>query len=289
LCAYKGSELVGLYPIFTAKKSFFRIAYSPPPGTFLLYLGPVIPGYEDLKQEKKESLFTELQKEVDRYIFSSLKCSVSRICTTPGIFDSRPLKWNGYLVDPLYTYRVDLSKGKNYIWSQFDRKLRVDINRAVREGIVIRDGTREDLSYILESLQLRFEQQGFSPRSYEKYLGELYDQFAPDHLKLTIAELDGRRVGGMVSVVSQNGTALWIGIPKSPLKGISPNDLAQWTAIQQACDKGFQFYEIMDGGDNPRLRQYKAKYNPQPHIWYSATKYSNAVLRILGTLKQGTA
>jgi hypothetical protein len=289
LCAYKGSELVAVYPIFIGKKGFFRIAYSPPPATYLLYLGPVILGYEDLKQDKKESLFTELQKEVDQYIFSNLKCSVSRIRTTPGLFDSRPLKWNGYLVDPLYTYRVDLSKGKDYVWSQFDRKLRVEINRAVREQIIVRNGTREDLLYILESLQLRFKQQGLSPRSYEKYLGELYDQFAPESLKLTIAESDGQRVGGMVSVVSQNGMALWIGIPKSPLKGISPNDLVQWTLIQQACDKGLQYYELMDAGDNPRLIPFKAKYNPQPHIWYSATKYSNAVTRFIGNLVQGSA
>jgi hypothetical protein len=31
----------------------------------------------------------------------------------------------------------------------------------------------------------------------------------------------------------------------------------------------------MDAGDDPRLRYFKSKYNPDLVIWYGATKYSS--------------
>jgi hypothetical protein len=71
---------------------------------------------------------------------------------------------------------------------------------------------------------------------------------------------------------------LWIGVPKSRITGISPNDLVQWEAIQWACNNGFEFYEEMDGGDR-RLRGFKAKYNPELAIWYTAVNYSSSSYR----------
>jgi len=70
---------------------------------------------------------------------------------------------------------------------------------------------------------------------------------------------------------------LWVGIPKSDLVGISPNALIQWEAIKWAHAHGLRFYEEMDAGDDPRLRYFKSKYNPELVIWYSATKYSSIV------------
>jgi len=60
LMAYKGNELVALYPFFIQKRGIFSLAFSPPPQTYLLYLGPVIRGYDALKQDKKESLLLDI-------------------------------------------------------------------------------------------------------------------------------------------------------------------------------------------------------------------------------------
>jgi lysylphosphatidylglycerol synthetase-like protein (DUF2156 family) len=41
-----------------------------------------------------------------------------------------------------------------------------------------------------------------------------------------------------------------------------------------------EFYEEMDAGDDPRLRYFKSKYNPELVIWYAATRYSSGVYKI---------
>jgi hypothetical protein len=185
--AYKGKTLIGIYPIFLRMKGFIKLAFSPPPRAYQLYLGPVIKDYEILKQDKKESIMVYIQEEVDRFLFSKLKCNYVRIRSTPGLFDSRPFKWAGYQIEPHYTYRVNLSEGVNNVWEQFDRKLRVDINKAIREGVTVEEGNKEDIEFIHTSLSRRYIEQGFTPSDHREFLLELYTRFYPENMKIFIA------------------------------------------------------------------------------------------------------
>jgi predicted N-acyltransferase len=284
LMAYKGNQLVALYPVFIQKKGIFTLAFSPPSRTYLLYLGPVIAGYDDMKQDKKESLLLEIQEGINHFLISEVGCTYIRIRPSPGIYDSRYLSWTGYSVTPQYTYRLNLSGGIDTIWSRFDRKLRVNIHKAEREQVTVKEGNREDLLAISDTLTRRFQEQGFKTNDYRNYLMDIYDVFYPEHLKIFVAYYHGECVGGMVSLCFNKIMYLWIGIPKSDIPGLSPNDLVQWEAIKWACRNGFSFYEVMDGGDNLRLRGYKAKYNPHLCIWYTGEKYSSAISKIIGTV-----
>jgi hypothetical protein len=160
LMFYKGSQLVAVYPVFILKQGPIKVALSPPSRSYMLYLGPVIADYASMKQDKKESTYIQVQQEADRYIFETEGCKYARIRSSPGLYDSRPLRWSGYTVEPFYTYRIDLTKGITFVWEQFDRKLRVEINRAEREGVTIRTGDRNDLEFIHDLLFKRYVDQG---------------------------------------------------------------------------------------------------------------------------------
>ncbi|WOF16345.1 GNAT family N-acetyltransferase [Methanoplanus sp. FWC-SCC4] len=281
LMIYKGSQLTALYPLFIQKKGFVKVAFSPPPGSYLLYLGPVIPGYDDLKQHKKESVLMKIQDEVDKYLFSEIKCKYVRIRSAPGILDARPFKWSGYDIEPVYTYRLDLKKGINCIWSEFDRKLRVSINHCIKEGVTVRDGDRYDLEYILDSLSRRYREQGYRPSDYMDYINELYNKFYPDNMKIFVACYNNQSVGGMISIIYEDLIYMWVGVPKSELKGIYPNDLIQWELIKWACGKGLNYFEEMDSGDDLRLVKFKSKFNPEIGIWYNAEKYASNNYKIM--------
>jgi hypothetical protein len=286
LMLYKGTQLVALYPVFIQKKGFISVAFSPPPRAYLLYLGPVIPDYETMKLDKREGIFFDVQQEVTDYLFSSVKCKYFRVRTAPGLFDARPLKWAGCSVDPQYTYRINLTQGTDTIWERFDRKLRVDINKAIKEKVEVRVGNLDDLLQLSDSISRRFREQGAKPHDYRDYLTDLFHEFHPANMKIYTAYFNGERVGGMVSLCFKQVMYLWIGIPKSDIKGISPNDLVQWEAIKWASENGYAYYEEMAGGDNPRLRSFKSKYNPDLDIWYSATVYSSLLYTFLAKLRR---
>jgi len=278
LMAYKGTQLVAIYPFFIQKRGIFKLAFSPPPQSYLLYLGPVIRDFDTLKQDKKESMLSDLQEASDAFLFSELDCKYVRIRSSPGIYDSRFFTWAGFSVEPQYTYRINLTGGIDAVWNNFDRKLRVDINKAVRENVEVRQGDYEDLLALAELLSRRFREQGFKTTDYRNYLIDLYNEFHPETFKIFIAYHNGERAGGMISLCFKHIMYLWIGVPKSKIPGISPNDLVQWEAIKWASENRYEFYEEMDGGDR-RLRGFKAKYNPELSIWYTAVKYKSSYYR----------
>jgi hypothetical protein len=283
--AYKGTELVAIFPFFVRNHAFFKLAFSPPPGAYLLYLGPLFPGYEYLKQDKKEGIYFELLKEIDTLIFKKLGCSFSRISSSPRLIDSRAFYWQNYSVSPYYTYRIPLSEGVDHVQAQFDRKLRGDIKKAIREGVTVKMGERKDLAIIHQSISQRFLDQGFTPKNHLPYLLDLYDAFSPENLKIFLAEYKEQIIGGMIALKYKDIAFLWVGVPKSKIPGISPNDLVQWEGIQWACKNGCSYYEEMDSGDDSRLTSYKAKYNPNLEIWFSATKYSSKIFKIADFLR----
>jgi hypothetical protein len=279
LMFYKGSQLVAIYPIFIQKQGMIKVALSPPSRAYMLYLGPIIANYESLKQDKKESTYIQIQQEIDNYIFKIKGCKYARIRSSPGLYDSRAFRWSGYTVEPYYTYRIDLTKGIDNVWEQFDRKLRVEINKTERDGVTIRTGDKQDLEFIHDSLYNRYIEQGIKPVNYKKYLSAIYNKFYPDNLKIFVAEYQGKRIGGTINLSYKNIMYLWVGIPKSELVGISPNALIQWEAIKWAQMNGLEYYEEMDAGDDLRLRYFKSKYNPDLVIWFSATRYSSFFYR----------
>ena len=274
---YKGTQLVAIYPVFIQQQGPVLLALSPPSRSYMLYLGPVIADYETLKQDKKESTYIQIQEEMDNFIFKTKGCRYARIRSSPGLYDSRPFRWSGYTVEPYYTYRIDLTNGVDAVWERFDRKLRGEINKAVRDGVTVRIGDKDDLEYIHDSLYARYRQQGLRPVNYKKYLLALYETFSRDNMKIFVAEYQGQSIGGTINLFYKDIMYLWVGIPKSDLAGISPNALIQWEAIKWAYEHGLKLYEEMDAGDDPRLRHFKSKYNPELVIWYSATKYSSLV------------
>jgi len=286
LLVFKGNELVAIYPLFITKHARIKKAQSPPPGSYMLYLGPVIAHYETLKQDKKESIYIQVQEEIDNYIFKIQGCKQARIRTPPGLLDSRPLRWSGYTVDPHYTYRIDLTRGIDTVWEQFDKSVRRMISQAQQGGVTVRTGNEADLDFIHDLLHKRYIEQGVKSRNYKKYLHAIYREFYPENLKIFVAEYNGQSVSGCFYLCFNNVLYFWVGLPKTDLAGISPNDLVQWEAIKWAQSNGLKYFELMDEGVDPRLRHFKSKYNPDLVIWYRAVKYSSLIPKIGAMISQ---
>jgi lipid II:glycine glycyltransferase (peptidoglycan interpeptide bridge formation enzyme) len=280
LMFYKGNELVAIYPLFITKQDRIKKALSPPPKSYMLYLGPVIAHYESLKQDKKESQYIEIQQETDNYIFKIKGCKYARVRTSPGLYDSRPLRWSGYTVDPHFTYRIDLTRGIGTVWEQFDKSVRRMISQAQQGGITVRNGDEKDLEFIHDSLYNRYIEQGLTATDHKKYLRNIYQKFYPDNLKIFVAEYKGQKVSGCFYLCFKNILYFWVGLSKTDLAGISPNDLVQWEAIKWAQSNGLKYFELMDEGVDPRLRHFKSKYNPDLVIWYKATKSTSLMYKM---------
>ena len=275
----KGTTPIGVYPLFLQKKFFLRLVFSPPPHALLLYLGPAIVDYDKLKQSKKESTFVEFQRKVNEFLESEINYNYVRVRTSPGLIDSRPFLWTDYKVEPLYTYYINLSLGLDNIWNKFNRELRKNIKISKKKGVIIKEGNKQDIEFYHKVMKKRFEEQNIRYGDYRSYLYELYDALYPNNFKIFVANYNGETIGIQLILLFKDRVLLWTGSPKSDiLRGVH-NELLQWEIIQLASNGGYQKVEIMDAGDDPRLRHFKSKFNPELSLWYSAEKYSSSIYK----------
>ncbi len=280
IIAFRGTEEVGIYPLFFQKGNLFKSVFSPPPKVGVPNLGPVIADYDKLKQNKKESIFIEFQKKIDEFLEIELKPNYIYLST--GLPDARPFKWAGYHVEPEYNYITKLNTGKDHIWNGFERNLRQNISRAEKRGIHVEEGSKEELEWIYDAITNRYLEQERMISISKKYLLDLYESFYPKNMKIFIAKHKGEFVGGMVDIYYGERVVSWLGNIKANVNGVSPNDLLQWKGIEHAIINGSKSYMEI-GANTERLCHYKSKYNPTLSICFTAKKHSSIISKFVET------
>ena len=104
LIGIKNGDPIGVFPLFFQKKGPVRMVFSPPPHAALFYLGPVLTGYDTLRQEKWENMYIDFQNSVENFIKNDLKANYISISLSPALQDPRPFTWSGYTIEPNYDY-----------------------------------------------------------------------------------------------------------------------------------------------------------------------------------------
>jgi len=129
-----------IVPLFVKQKGPVCLVFSPPPHAAIFGLGPLIAGWDDMLQDKRESVFEALIQEIDRYVRTDLRARYVSIALPYGFDDPRAFKWLGYSVEPVYDYVNDLSAGFEAIIKVMGKKSRQNLARASRRGMIVEEG-----------------------------------------------------------------------------------------------------------------------------------------------------
>lgn len=273
LFGMKGSIPVGIFPLFFQKKGPLRLVFSPPPHAALFYLGPVMVGFDTLKQEKREINYIDFQKSVDNFIKNDLKAHYTSTSLSPALQDPRPFGWSGYSVELSYDYSIDLSPSFDILLQRLDKKQRQNLNRAKKRGITAEIGGKKEYEKILNLMDIRYAQQGKNIMESKEYFSDIYDEYK-DNLKIFVAKVDGEVVTGSIDIQYRDTHYSWIGNPK-PINPIipSPNDLLICESVRIAQEQGFRYYVTMNAAGDERLHTYYAsKFDPNLKVHFSAKK-----------------
>lgn len=271
LIGLEGDEPVGLFPLFYLRRWLLSMVFSPPFGCAIPALGPLIINYDKFKPHKLEHIYQEFQQQVDDFINSRLHPNYISIVTSPGLLDIRPFMWSGYQVTPAYTYKIDLTLGEEGVWDGFKKKLRSDIKRVENKGLIVREGTAQEVSYLYHSLQKRYQAQNRGLLLSREYLDDLFREFGSKNLKLFTALYNDQTVGAILLITYKETTSVWLGVSKSEVAGLPTNDLIQWEAIKWAIQNGGKAFELIGAG-NPRLCEFKSKYSPHLEVHFTIKK-----------------
>jgi CelD/BcsL family acetyltransferase involved in cellulose biosynthesis len=277
---------VGLFPLFFQKNGPIRMVFSPPPHAAIPSLGPVLLGYDTLRQAKWESRYVEFQKSVDNFISEELQANYVSISLPPGLGDPRPYTWSGYSADPHFDYQVDLSKGIERLYKSLNNRQRSDLAKAEKLGMTMELGSKNEYDSILDLLDVRYAEQGKIITVSREYFHEIYNTFKDD-IKIIVINVDGKAATGLIFLRNRDSLLAWVGNPK-PKNRISPspNHLLYWESVKYASEQKFTYFSVMGAAGDVRLHEfYASRFNPDLKIRYDVSQYSFSI----GMLEKGYA
>jgi hypothetical protein len=241
----------------------------------MYYLGPVMIGYDTLKQEKRENNYIDFQNAVEHFIKYELKANYIEVFLSPALQDPRPFSWSGYSIRLDSDYVVDLSNGIDNLYKILDRKQRADLKRANDKGMIVEIGTKKDYEKILDLSEIRYAKQGKLLPGSKDYFLEIFETFEK-HMKIFVVKIEGEVVTGTIYLQYKESFYVWFGNAK-PENRItpSPNHLLYWESIRYAIEHELKYFTILGSADHKRLHKfYAARLNPELRIRYIVGKSS---------------
>ena len=208
-------------------------------------------------------------------------------------------------IQPRFVFRLDLKgKTEDEIFAAFHQKTRYNVRLAIKKGVVIKEGTREDLKEFHKIMVETGERDNFIIRSLS-YFEKMYDELAPNHMKLLMAYSGDEAIAGIIPIMYGNKVWYLYGASSNKHRNLMPNYLLQWTMIKEAIKRGADIYDfrgvsgVVDES-HPQYGLYRFKkgfnaeftefigeiYIPYKPVTYKLYKLAEKTFRSLRTLKK---
>ena len=147
-------------------------------------------------------------------------------------------------IQPRYVFRLDVkNKTEDELFQNFHQKTRYNIRLATKKGVVIKEGTREDLKEFHKIMVTTGIRDGFITRPLE-YFEKMYDEMAPDHMKLLMAYYEDKPISGVIPIMYGNKTWYLYGASSNEHRNLMPNYLLQWEMIKMAIQNKSDVFDL---------------------------------------------
>ncbi len=186
-----------------------------------------------------------------------------KIMTDIG-FETKGTSKNFEGIQPRFVFRLDIKdKTEEEVFEGFHSKTRYNIRLAERKGVTSRIGGREDLKRFHEIMQETGMRDEFVIRNLE-YFEKMYDEMAPENLRLYMASYEGEDIAGTIAIYYGNKVWYLYGASSNAKRNVMPNYLLQWEMIKWAIEKKCDIYDFRGvSGDidesNPLYGLYRFK------------------------------
>lgn len=240
--------------------------FSPPPKTAIPYLGFLFDEeYKKLKESRKEDylklIFNEVKEEINR-----LHPKYISISLIPDFLDIRQFKWNGYHIEPRFTYTIDLNNPLEQIWSDFKENVRRSIKKGEKIGYTL--VIEQNISSFYQNLTNRYKEQNLkSPLLSESYLGDLVNMFSNNIFLYSLKE-DGNIINNIIAINYNNNFLCWLG---GITKKNDANEYLIWQLIQIAKIKNCNTFDFV-GANTEHICMFKSKFNPNLSLYFLIEK-----------------
>ena len=209
-------------------------------------------------------------------------------------------------IQPRFVFRLDIkNKTEDEVFAGFHSKTRYNVRLAEKKGVIVKEGSREDLKDFHDIMVETGKRDDFIIRSLS-YFEKMYDELVPlGHMKLLMAYHDEKPIAGIIPIIYGNKVWYLYGASSNSFRNLMPNYLLQWTMIKEAIKRKSDIYDfrgvsgVVDE-NHPQYGLYRFKkgfgaefvefigevyisYKPFTHKMY---KIAEKTFRTLRTLKK---
>lgn len=230
------SVLIRKFPVFG------NIMYSP--------RGPICDIHNEETLKKLTESLKELAKQYKAFVLkiepdiTSEDKEFRKIVSNLGYKIKDDAKNFNEEIQPRYVFRLDIKdKTEDEIFNNFHQKTRYNIRLATKKGVVIKEGTREDLKDFHEIMKVTGERDDFIIRPLE-YFEKMYDELQPNHIKLLMAYYEEKPISGIIDIIYGNKIWYLYGASSNQHRNLMPNYLLQWEGIKYAISQNKDMYDF---------------------------------------------
>lgn len=244
-----------LLPVAESRRFGFLVHESMPFGT---YGGPLI-----MRAERGSDLASAANRLMS-HMTSGL--STGFFHATPGPHAHLEMP------DPVARYEtdvLDLTRGPQALWTQFDKDARNQVRQAERAGVEVRTDNSEAAfrSYygMLEASSTRW---GLADPGKPWSLFASISRHAHERsVRLWLALVDGEPAAGALCFYGAGEVFYWSGAMHDQHGRKRPNNLLQWRIIQDAAARGFVEYNMGSSGALTGVRRFKQQFGASPRTY----------------------
>lgn len=144
------------------------------------------------------------------------------------------------------TVAIDLRGSEEEIFKRIKRQKRQNINTAMKKGVTVREGQKNDLRTFFNYMVETCKRQKVSPSpSSEDFLLKMWDLFSPsEHIKLFMAQCEGADVTGLVVLPFSDTAYMWKFGWSGNYGHCRPNEMLYWEIFKWAKNHGYLYADV---------------------------------------------
>lgn len=296
---FKGDQAVGLLPLFVHSRPYGTTVTSPPPGLLVPRLGPVVMPTSP-KRRKREKVNRSFVREVlsdvgadaDSDLLAGVSAEPTRVTRLveelggdprPNVYrilcgteytDPRPFVWDGFAVEPSFTYRVEVDdRDTEDLLSSFSKGLRREIRDAEELPVTVSVEGMDAARRVYHDLRARYDEQDEPFPADWAYVSDLVEALGDRCRVYVLRDEDGEFLAGITALYSGDAACFWMGGTRTTHEGVSVNSLLHWRIIRDIAEDpalaDVTAYDLF-GANTERLCRYKAKFNAELVPYYVA-------------------
>ena len=147
-------------------------------------------------------------------------------------------------IQPRYVFRLNTKdKTEEELFNNLHQKTRYNVRLAIKKGVQVKEGTREDLKDFHKIMITTGIRDGFITRPLE-YFERMWDCLGPKHMKLLMAYYEDKPISGVIVIVYGNKTWYLYGASSNEHRNLMPNYLLQWEMIKIALQNKSDVYDL---------------------------------------------